>query len=418
MSESLEEIALEEADFLTHITKPIRQFHLVDNQESLEEFCKTLETFSEPYALDAERASGFKYSQRAYLLQISAATSDIYLIDPIAMQDLTPLRNLLNNKSWILHAATQDLPCLYELGLKPGEIFDTELAARLMSLPHVGLGGLLEDELEITLDKEHSAADWSKRPLPQDWLIYAALDVEFLHQLRKILIEKLTASNKLELANQEFASLCNWQSPGLRHDPWRRTSGMHEVRGGIESAIVRQIWNKRDEIAKERDIAPGRVLNDAGIVEIAAKKPKTVEELKSLSSVKYRPAKNDATIWFEQLQIALQLTPDQWPVKQKGIETYPAPKSWLEKRPEAYQRFQYVKSALHQLSEEVQIPVEHLCSPDLVKRWCWDKPSEDEISTSLWLSEHGARAWQAEKLTPILLKSLDNPKVDEFEELG
>jgi hypothetical protein len=81
MSESLEEIALEEADFLTHITKPIRQFHLVDNQESLEEFCKTLETFPEPYALDAERASGFKYSQRAYLLQISAATSDIYLID-------------------------------------------------------------------------------------------------------------------------------------------------------------------------------------------------------------------------------------------------------------------------------------------------------------------------------------------------
>jgi ribonuclease D len=196
MSESLEEIALEEADFLTHITKPIRQFHLVDKQELLEDFCKTLETFPEPYALDAERASGFKYSQRAYLLQISAATSDIYLIDPIAMTDLTPLRNLLNNKSWILHAATQDLPCLYELGLKPGEIFDTELAARLMSLPHVGLGGLLEDELEITLDKEHSAADWSKRPLPQDWLIYAALDVEFLHQLRKILIEKLTASNK------------------------------------------------------------------------------------------------------------------------------------------------------------------------------------------------------------------------------
>ena len=162
MSESLEEIALEEADFLTHITKPIRQFHLVDNQESLADFCKTLETFPEPYALDAERASGFKYSQRAYLLQISAATSDIYLIDPIAMTDLTPLRNLLNNKSWILHAAIQDLPCLYELGLKPGEIFDTELAARLMSLPHVGLGGLLEDELEITLDKEHSAADWSK----------------------------------------------------------------------------------------------------------------------------------------------------------------------------------------------------------------------------------------------------------------
>lgn len=412
MSESLEEIALEEADFLTHITKPIRNFELIDNQESLINCCNNLEKDEQPYAIDAERASGFKYSQRAYLLQISSATSDIYLIDPTSIKDLTPLRQLLNNKSWILHAATQDLPCLFELELKPGEIFDTELAARLLSLPHVGLGGLLEDELQITLDKEHSAADWSKRPLPQDWLVYAALDVEFLHQLRKSLTQKLIDNNKLNLAQQEFKALCSWQSPGLRNDPWRRTSGMHEVRGGQDSAIVRQIWLKRDEIAQQRDIAAGRVLNDAGIVEIAAKKPKTVQELKDLASIKYRPAKNDAEIWFEQLQIALQLGPDQWPVKQKGAESYPAPKSWLEKRPEAYHRLQFVKAQLHKLSEELLIPVEHLCSPDLVKKWCWDKPTDQLGTINEWLISQGARDWQAQNLAPVLLSSLDNPKVD------
>ena len=412
MSESLEEIALEEADFLTHITKPIRNFELIDNQESLINCCNNLEKDEQPYAIDAERASGFKYSQRAYLLQISSATSDIYLIDPTSIKDLTPLRQLLNNKSWILHAATQDLPCLFELELKPGEIFDTELAARLLSLPHVGLGGLLEDELQITLDKEHSAADWSKRPLPQDWLVYAALDVEFLHQLRKSLTQKLIDNNKLNLAQQEFKALCSWQSPGLRNDPWRRTSGMHEVRGGQDSAIVRQIWLKRDEIAQQRDIAAGRVLNDAGIVEIAAKKPKTVQELKDLASIKYRPAKNDAEIWFEQLQIALQLGPDQWPVKQKGAESYPAPKSWLEKRPEAYHRLQFVKAQLHKLSEELLIPVEHLCSPDLVKKWCWDKPTDQLETINEWLISQGARDWQAQNLAPVLLSSLDNPKVD------
>ena len=412
MSESLEEIALEEADFLTHITKPIRNFELIDNQESLINCCNNLEKDEQPYAIDAERASGFKYSQRAYLLQISSATSDIYLIDPTSIKDLTPLRQLLNNKSWILHAATQDLPCLFELELKPGEIFDTELAARLLSLPHVGLGGLLEDELQITLDKEHSAADWSKRPLPQDWLVYAALDVEFLHQLRKSLKQKLIDNNKLNLAQQEFKALCSWQSPGLRNDPWRKTSGMHEVRGGQDSAIVRQIWLKRDEIAQQRDIAAGRVLNDAGIVEIAAKKPKTVQELKDLASIKYRPAKNDAEIWFEQLQIALQLGPDQWPVKQKGAESYPAPKSWLEKRPEAYHRLQFVKAQLHKLSEELLIPVEHLCSPDLVKKWCWDKPTDQLETINDWLISQGARDWQAQNLAPVLLSSLDNPKVD------
>jgi len=412
MSESLEEIALEEADFLTHITKPIRNFELIDNQESLINCCNNLEKDEQPYAIDAERASGFKYSQRAYLLQISSATSDIYLIDPTSIKDLTPLRQLLNNKSWILHAATQDLPCLFELELTPGEIFDTELAARLLSLPHVGLGGLLEDELQITLDKEHSAADWSKRPLPQDWLVYAALDVEFLHQLRKSLTQKLIENNKLNLAQQEFKALCSWQSPGLRNDPWRRTSGMHEVRGGQDSAIVRQIWLKRDEIAQQRDIAAGRVLNDAGIVEIAAKKPKTVQELKDLASIKYRPAKNDAEIWFEQLQIALQMGPDQWPVKKKGAETYPAPKSWLEKRPEAYHRLQFVKAQLHKLSEELLIPVEHLCSPDLVKKWCWDKPTDQLETINDWLISQGARDWQAQNLAPVLLSSLDNPKVD------
>ena len=412
MSESLEEIALEEADFLTHITKPIRNFELIDNQESLINCCNNLEKDEQPYAIDAERASGFKYSQRAYLLQISSATSDIYLIDPTSIKDLTPLRQLLNNKSWILHAATQDLPCLFELELKPGEIFDTELAARLLSLPHVGLGGLLEDELQITLDKEHSAADWSKRPLPQDWLVYAALDVEFLHQLRKSLKQKLIDNNKLNLAQQEFKALCSWQSPGLRNDPWRRTSGMHEVRGGQDSAIVRQIWLKRDEIAQQRDIAAGRVLNDAGIVEIAAKKPKTVQELKDLASIKYRPAKNDAEIWFEQLQIALQMGPDQWPVKQKGAESYPAPKSWLEKRPEAYHRLQFVKAQLQKMSEELLIPVEHLCSPDLVKKWCWDKPTDQLETINDWLISQGARDWQAQNLAPVLLSSLDNPKVD------
>ena len=412
MSESLEEIALEEADFLTHITKPIRNFQLIDSQESLIDCCNNLEKDEQPYAIDAERASGFKYSQRAYLLQISSATSDIYLIDPTSIKDLTPLRQLLNNKSWILHAATQDLPCLFELELKPGEIFDTELAARLLSLPHVGLGGLLEDELQITLDKEHSAADWSKRPLPQDWLVYAALDVEFLHQLRKSLTRQLSENNKLDLAQQEFKALCSWQVPGLRNDPWRRTSGMHVVKGGQDSAIVRQIWLKRDEIAQQRDIAPGRVLNDAGIVEIAAKKPKTVQELKDLASIKYRPAKNDAEIWFEQLQIALQLGPDQWPVKQKGAESYPAPKSWLEKRPEAYHRLQFVKAQLHKLSEELLIPVEHLCSPDLVKKWCWDKPTDQLETINEWLISQGARDWQAQNLAPVLLSSLDNPKVD------
>ena len=415
MSKSLEEIAIEESDFLTHITKPIRNFVYIDSDQSLNDMFQKIDAKNEIYAIDAERASGFKYSNRAYLLQISTKNSDIYLIDPVAIKDLTPLRQLLNNKYWILHAATQDLPCLQELELHPGKIFDTELAARLLSLTKVGLAGLLEEELAITLDKEHSAADWSVRPLPNDWLIYAALDVEFLHQLMDCLTIKLEKSNKIELAQQEFDNLLTWKSSAQRKDPWRKTSGMHDIKTGLDSAIVKELWEKRDEIAKLRDIAPGRILNDSAIIELALVKPKTVAELCELKNIKYRPSKNDAQIWFDCLQNAMKLNPDQWPVKSKNLETYPQPKTWQQKRPEAFKRLQFLKSSLLKLSEEKLIPVEHLCSPDLVKKWAWDSPTKDLSATSSWLISQGARRWQADLISTLMVQSLDNLEVDEFE---
>ena len=108
---------------------------------------------------------------------------------------------------WILHAASQDLPCLSELGMWPDRLFDTELAARLAGLPRVGLAAVIEQLLGFGLAKEHSAADWSTRPLPEPWLRYAALDVEVLTELREELIELLEADGKLEFAEQEFAAI-------------------------------------------------------------------------------------------------------------------------------------------------------------------------------------------------------------------
>jgi ribonuclease D len=157
-------------------------------------------------AIDAERASGFKYSQRAYLVQLRASNTDIFLIDPVSSPEALsskPYKELaacLKDRQWILHAATQDLSCLAEIGLNPGAIFDTELAARLAGQPRVGLGSLTENLLQFRLAKEHSAADWSTRPLPEGWLNYAALDVDVLHDLADAVESLLAEQGKASWA--------------------------------------------------------------------------------------------------------------------------------------------------------------------------------------------------------------------------
>src|SRR4030095_12945005 len=121
-----------------------------------------------------------------------------------------PLATALAEGEWVLHAASQDLACLAELGMKPRRLFDTELAARLAGFERVGLAALTEQLLGFTLEKHHSAADWSTRPLPQAWLSYAALDVELLVELRDALAAELIAQGKDEWAAEEFAALVAW----------------------------------------------------------------------------------------------------------------------------------------------------------------------------------------------------------------
>jgi ribonuclease D len=138
---------------------------IVTTSDQLAHLVAAISSGTGPVALDAERASGFKYSQRAYLIQLRRQGSGSHLVDPTLLPNLIPLQETLNGVDWILHAASQDLVCLAEVGLKPtANVFDTELAGRLLGLPRVGLGALIETQLGYSLAKEHSAADWSTRP--------------------------------------------------------------------------------------------------------------------------------------------------------------------------------------------------------------------------------------------------------------
>ena len=346
-------------------------------------------------AIDAERASGYRYFQRAYLIQIYRTGSPIVLIDPIDL-DLTSLRDFLVEIPWILHAATQDLPCLNELGLYPAELFDTELAAKLLGFPRVGLAALTESLLEVSLAKEHSAVNWSIRPLQPDWLSYAALDVELLPSLKDLLTEQLKQTDRLRWAEQEFATLKTFKPNGPRVDQWRRTSGMHELPHRRQKAIVKELWTVRDEIAKQLDLSPGRLLNDRVIIAItklAQQKPITPEQVKKLLR---GPAQDYLPQWLQAIATAQSLAEAELPRSSKRDDAIPNPKAWEEVKPTAAARWGKHRPAATELAAELEIAPEVLISPDILKKFCWEDDAPTKHTEILQrLLELGSREWAA-----------------------
>jgi ribonuclease D len=351
-----------------------------------------------PVAIDAERASGYRYGQRAYLVQLRREGSGTWLVDPIALPDLAPLGEAIGAAEWILHAATQDLPCLADVGLRPQQLFDTELAARLLGLPKVGLAAVVHHYLGLALAKEHSAVDWSTRPLPEPWLRYAALDVEVLVEVRNLMGVDLAAQGKAEWARQEFQALLGWEPP-VRADPWRRTSGMHKVRGARGAAIVRELWEARDRIAAARDVSPGRVLPDSLIVEIAKAAPTGPEDLPS----GHRGVLRYQRDWVGAVRRAKALPDSELPPVTVRSDAPPPPRSWPDRDPVAAARLTTVRERLTAYAEERSVPVENVCSPDPLRRVVWNPPAEhSEAALSAALAEEGVRPWQREIVAPML----------------
>jgi ribonuclease D len=362
-----------------------------------------------PIAIDAERASGYRYGQRAYLVQLRRAGTGTLLIDPTTTGPLDVLVEPLTSDEWILHAASQDLPCLAELGLRPTSLFDTELAGRIAGFPRVGLGPLVERMLGLALEKGHGAADWSTRPLPEPWLRYAALDVEVLLELRAALIDELEAQGKLDWALEEFAAIVAAPPATPRAEPWRRTSGLHRIRKPRLLATVRELWTERDLIAQERDLSPGRVLPDAAIVEAAQSDPKDLEGLLALPGFKGRGARRYDTRWWRAIERARALPSDELPTAAAAVEGPPPPRTWPDRDPAAAARLSAARAALSALSEAQAVPVENLLSPDLVRRLCWEPPETIDASGVRARLEAGrARQWQIALTLPLLVDALSS----------
>ncbi|MFJ2929696.1 ribonuclease D [Streptomyces massasporeus] len=380
---------------------------VIADETALARVIAAFEAGSGPVAVDAERASGYRYGQRAYLVQLRREGAGTALIDPVACPDLSALGDALSGVEWVLHAATQDLPCLREIGMVPTRLFDTELAGRLAGFPRVGLGAIVESVLGFVLEKGHSAVDWSTRPLPEPWLRYAALDVELLVDLRDALEKELDRQGKLDWARQEFDAIASAPPPEPRKDPWRRTSGMHKVRRRRQLAVVRELWQTRDRIAQRRDVSPGKVLGDAAIVEAALALPANVHALAALNGFGHRVGKRQLEQWQAAVDRAKGLSEAQLPQPGQPVTGPPPPRAWADKDPVAAARLSAARAGVSALAERLSMPQENLITPDTVRRVCWEPPAVvDAESVAAALAGHGARPWQVEQVTPVLVTAL------------
>jgi ribonuclease D len=383
---------------------------VVDTEQGLGDVTAAIKAGTGPVAIDAERASGYRYSNRAYLIQLRRRGSGTALIDPIALESLAPLQEVLADTEWILHAATQDLPCLADVGLVPTRLFDTELAGRLLGYPRVGLATLVETLLGYGMKKEHSAVDWSTRPLPEAWLEYAALDVEALVELRDVLEAELEQAGKDEWARQEFDHLRNFRVPE-RVDAWRRTSGLHKVRGRRALGVVRALWETRDEIARQRDVTPGMIVPDAALIVAAMAMPADKDELLATKGFHGRGAERYAKRWIAAIRAAEELPESALPTRTQRGDGPPVPRAWAERDPVAARRLQLAREGMAALAEEYRLPVENLLTPDSLRRVLWTPPATRDPGELLeavvdQLRNYSARGWQIALVAPLIVRAI------------
>jgi ribonuclease D len=367
---------------------------VVDTPEDFSSTVASLAAAAGPIAIDAERASGIRYGQRAFLVQLRRDGAGTFLLDSETLGDLSGLNPALGSDEWVIHSVTQDLPCLQDRGMAPAALFDTELAARLLGWEKFGLAAVAERTLGVRLAKEHSAADWSTRPLPKAWLNYAALDVEVLLPIRDILHQQLLDADRWEFAQQEFDHLLDFQ-PKHFAEPWRRTHGLSKLKSRRDIARVRELWLARDAMASEADLAPSKVLRDRDLVALAQSGVKSSDDIMT----KWRRlSRAEAARLFRAYRKASRLTVDELPSRQERGRSQSTPFSHTDLK----DRVAALKSAMAELAESLSIPHDVLLQPAIVKSLA--AQTHDDVAD--YLAEAGARPWQIELSAPVLTKTL------------
>lgn len=393
---------------LTHIAEPRNGIPPLVH-DSIEWASNALHSGHGPFAIDTERAMGIRYSNRAYLIQIRREGVGTFLIDPIGIEHrLEVLAEILSKDTWILHSAFQDLPSLRELGLEPPAVYDTEMAGLLLGFEHVSLQSEIAELLGYELAKEHSFSDWSARPLNSSLRAYAALDVEFLHELSRKLSRMLEEAGRMEWFEQECEEIRLRMPRDPTEEPWRRVARSLGIRDRRALGMLDALWQERDNIASERDIAIGRVISNKSLAHLAALKPRSLEDVQRSPVLRSRTGRRDAKRYWKAIAPVWSLPRQALPPRDgsKNEELLSSPTRWDTLAPERARRWALVRPAVIKRAEELGIRQDILLKPLVQKELAW-RGWQNINDIPDVLANLGARPWQIENVVPAIVEALE-----------
>ncbi|WP_342319868.1 HRDC domain-containing protein [Corynebacterium mayonis] len=389
-------------------------FELIDDPRGFERAAESLSRGLGPFAIDTERASTFRYDDRAFLVQVHRRYAGTYLLAPEGHRDAFRriLGPVIGGEDWILHAAGEDLASLAELELQPASLFDTELAARLAGFDKPNLAAMVEHFVGVALKKGYGREDWSRSPLPLEWQRYAAEDVLYLHPLAEALSEYLDQRGKLDWATEEFAHAVATASPP-EPKTWRDVKGIATLKKPSQLQVAQALWHERDRLARSLDTAPSSILPNKVLVDIARATPTSST---SIASVKGFPRhrRRAAVTWSAVVREALATDASAWPAQAADEPTtIPEKNAWKHQAPWEWEVLQSVREKVAERAVDVDVLAATLLSPALLREavWAWAQgnlaPRTHEVA--VFLAARGARPWQVAATAPVIASVLCCP---------
>ena len=267
--------------------------------------------------VDTESNGLHAYREQVCLIQISTEDDD-YLIDPLALNDLSPLGGLFADPriEKVFHAAEYDLICLKrDFGFLFVNLFDTMLAGRILGRSATGLGAMLEWEFGITVDKHCQRADWRQRPLPHQLITYAQMDTRYLIPLRHRLREELLQCGRFPLAEEDFRRMCLTQVPkgSNNENGFWRVAGGHTI-SPTQASVLQQLYDYRERVAKMQDRPVFKVLSNQTLLQIAKICPQKTIDLAQICHLTPRQISMYGQQLLDAVSRGLSSKPPQRPV--------------------------------------------------------------------------------------------------------
>ena len=346
----------------------------------------------ERFALDCEAAGFHRYSDRLCLVQVTVG-DQTYIVDPLAFDASELLREPIEDpdRRVVMHGSDFDLRLLSrDLGIRLRSLVDTQIQASLLGISSLGLASLLDERFGVKLSKKYQRADWAERPLTDGMLAYAASDTRYLCRLTDMLQEELVEAGRAEWAEEEYLALeevgDEVDQVSEPDDPIARVKGARDLTPRQATALRTAIlW--RDEIARERDKAPFRVIGDPPLIEAAALNPARVEELMEIKGFPRSLARDEGKELLRRLRAVEEMPESELVPYPRGYRRGPG-----RPPPELDDLVDRMKRVRNAVADELALPKGALLSNAVLLEIARATPSSmDEL-----LAIPGMRRWKAD----------------------